>query len=544
MALADVSAHDEAKPNKVDESTVKIEAAEGTNLKVTFERPDDNGTVYYHYAESYLVSDRNNILSTTKASPTYNKITEGVYSYYYILNTSETTTVTASNKQTTSTTPAVKVAVSTSTVQYLHIAPVDRAGNVGDTIHVKIEPTEVEWNIVTEQIGISDTVNGTDYNSVYASGTNTYYVRSDGRTPFELKYKSYVQGMADDDYQIDHQQFEVATPGMNKEVFETVLPLSDASVAGTVVLDGSLFERSVYGSDVLRDVGYSAANRQSKAVINNFTQAFVGNPSQSGKTVTVVPHAGAGYVNEDEQDDVKWSDSTADASNKITLILDGEGPVIAGLELLKNRELIDKNAGDLQINVTATDTLSGVKEFYIKISNEDNYMNETYYPREDGSIHIELTADTPIFGGDFRVTAYAVDNVGNENKQSFTTLEFGLSTELTRILAPHEPLFSCGESGILRITSFGYADRVEVTFPAEFTALNPELNCVFDYTMFPKYKQEETIQFMVPLGTTAASEYIVTVRAYKGEKQLEDYPAFSLLAVQGSVLDELRTRLR
>ena len=49
---------------------------------------------------------------------------------------------------------------------------------------------------------------------------------------------------------------------------------------------------------------------------------------------------------------------------------------------------------------------------------------------------------------------------------------------------------------------------------------------------------------MIPLYTSESTSYEVTVRAYKGDRKLEEHPVISTMAVSGSVLDELRTRLR
>ena len=65
---------------------------------------------------------------------------------------------------------------------------------------------------------------------------------------------------------------------------------------------------------------------------------------------------------------------------------------------------------------------------------------------------MEVTQEEPVFNGEFTVTGYAVDNVGNETQETWRVTEFALDTEITRILAPHEPLFKRGESGILHIT--------------------------------------------------------------------------------------------
>ena len=85
---------------------------------------------------------------------------------------------------------------------------------------------------------------------------------------------------------------------------------------------------------------------------------------------------------------------------------------------------------------------------------------------------------------------------------------------------------------------------MEVIFPESMTALNPDLNTTFYYEDTPAYRQEENLQFMVPLYTQENENLTITVRAYKEGKQLEDYPAISIIGIEGSVLDEIRTRLR
>jgi hypothetical protein len=111
-----------------------------------------------------------------------------------------------------------------------------------------------------------------------------------------------------------------------------------------------------------------------------------------------------------------------------------------------------------------------------------------------------------------------------------------------RILEPHTPVFKCGESGILKVEVRGYAERVEVEFPEELLRLCPELNRSITYEV-PQYIQGETLQFMIPLYTPENNSYQITVRAYKGEKTVEKHLRVSVVE-GGSVLDELRTRLR
>lgn len=268
-------------------------------------------------------------------------------------------------------------------------------------------------------------------------------------------------------------------------------------------------------------------------------QKFTISRDLSGQTIQVIPVAEA-----DKESDKVYSAHELDEKNKITLIADGEAPVIRGLEIMEDRDLIDRRDGSITVTVTADDDLSGVKDFYVVIKNTDNAITKTYLPDVDGSIRITITEDEPIFSGDFTVLGYAVDNVGNENNLSYGTTEFALASSVERILSPHDPIFKCGESGILTFTTWGYADRVEVIFPESMTALDPTLNKVYDYTDCPGYMITEHLQFMVPLYTPENQNLEITVRAYKGDKKLEDHPTISVIGVSGTVLDEFRTRLR
>lgn len=253
----------------------------------------------------------------------------------------------------------------------------------------------------------------------------------------------------------------------------------------------------------------------------------------------IYPRAGA-----DWDDGIFYSAQEEDLRHGLILIGDGEPPVIRGMETLRNLSLIDRRENTLILNLTAEDELSGVEEFCLTVYNTDNNCSRRFEPDDRGLIQVELTADDPVFSGDFTAVAYAVDHVGNEISVSEETTEFGLTARIDRILPPHTPVFQNGESGILSIGVWGYPDYVEIEFPAEMTEQNPELNCRFEYTDKPRYCQEEKIQFMIPLYTPANADYTITVRAYKEGKQLEQYPELSIVEVEGTVLDDFRTRLR
>ena len=49
---------------------------------------------------------------------------------------------------------------------------------------------------------------------------------------------------------------------------------------------------------------------------------------------------------------------------------------------------------------------------------------------------------------------------------------------------------------------------------------------------------------MIPLEAAEGGEYTITVRAYKGDSRLEEFPELAVLEVNGSILEDIRTRLR
>ena len=89
------------------------------------------------------------------------------------------------------------------TIQYLHVAPADVAGNIGETVHIRIGSLsgaeDVRWKLYTEQLEIAQE------QGVHPAGKEkTYYVCSDGETPITLYYSAYMDGPATAYYQPNH----------------------------------------------------------------------------------------------------------------------------------------------------------------------------------------------------------------------------------------------------------------------------------------------------------------------------------------------------
>lgn len=531
LYLNGVTASDMAAPDKISEE-VEIEALSNTKVRIRWKEPVDNGTEYFHMVESYLLQTEKPLCSS---NITRNTLTSGVAGYYYLTDDTAFTRVTAANGRYTADNTGILefAAREQNQIKYLHVAAVDVAGNLSETTHIRVESGDgnVEWKLYTSQLELESGEN------VYESRENVWYVRSDGSTPFTLNFQSYLDGQASQEYQPNYVIFESRVEG---ETARNILFTPSHSIQdGEIRTEAEGLTFSQQGNSLLELYPYSVTVRSGKNRELSAVQKFLLRPDLSGTEIQILPVAGA-----NKEEKVVFSDYDRDKENGIIVIADGEAPVISGMELMENMELIDRRNGSLMLTVSAVDELSGLRELYIAIVNTDNAIEKIFRPDDDGRIRIEITGDDPIFSGDFALTAHAVDNVGNVAEIVYGTTEFALEARVERILEPHDPVFKNGESGILTFSVWGYADRVEVEFPEEMTAENPELNRTFIYTDMPAYLREERLQFMIPLYIPGNQSYTITVRAYKGDRKLEEYPAVGVVQVDGTVLDELRTRLR
>ena len=399
-----------------------------------------------------------------------------------------------------------------------------RDGSLGIVnLYAQWKKEEIKWNICTEKLQIAS-----DENVYYTPKEDVYYVRADGKTPFALNFRAYIEAAGDVNYQPNYIVLETSFQG---ECGQSLL----------YVQSGLQQEQSYKESGTVcwKRCEDSGIKRKEQGRVIEAVQKFLLTNEQSGSRIKVLPIGGA-----EKEGEIIYSDYQKDQKNSITLVADGDAPEIRGMESLQGLQIIDRDAGQVTVNITAADRLSGLGEFYVKVINKDNLREKIFTPEAEGKISLTITGEEALFAGDFAITAYAKDRVGNETQVSCDTTEFALSVKLERILEPHEPIFKRGESGILHITAIGYAERVEVEFSKEMTRMNPELNRTFLYASNPEYQKEETVQFMIPLDAAENVDYTITVRAYKGDKRLEEFPEMAVLEVKGSILDDIRTRLR
>lgn len=536
--LTGVEAADLKAPGKIEEKTVRREDAGNMRIRILFNPPEDTGTLYYHQAKSYLAGSEQMLCAS---NVTCTEVTTGIAGYYYRIDDSERCVLTsenADNRGNLLREPALVVEWP-SGERYLHIAAADRAGNVGESISLKIggDGAGVAWKLSTGQMRADGAWDETDYGSVLAAGEKTYYVKADGNTPFLLSYTGEMGGTPREDYQIDRADFCYSLSGDGMEGRYTIL-LPKGNFTAREELEAGQWGRIAAGNGLLEASMYGRAARTEKGRKLEICQSFTLDRKFHGWSFELTPVIGAAFG-----ENTVFSDPQEDAGHGITLIGDGEPPRVYGMESLEQKLIDREERENLELDLWAEDDLSGVESFYAVLFNLDNHGEIAYYPGEDGHIRIDLSEDSPMFSGDLNLTVCAADGVGNEVTLEEGVTEFGVRAEIVRMLPPHTPEFKRGESGMLQVTVWGYADRLEIQFPEEFVSEDPFLDHVFEYAV-PKEKQEEEIEFMIPLYLSGSREYSVTVRAFKGDRLLERRPVFCTLSVNDTVLRELRTRLR
>lgn len=527
LCLDAVIATDYAAPDVINLKTVQVEAKDKTTFLVGWQMPGDNGTPYFHQVESYLIGD---VDALSKSNITKNTLTSGIKGYYYIVDTYDDTVVTLKDS-TFLQNSEVEITL-VDTTQYLHVAPVDVAGNLGEAVHIRLdtETDAIKWPVYTEQIKIT-----ADKNNIYRKADREYFVKADGVTPFMLAFSGYIDGNAREDYQMIRMIFDC-------EPNETIRNRMELIVPQTTITDEEItftaqdVKKKFGGKLQLSDAGYVMLKKSNQGTKLHVMHKFTLDASYHGQQIYVCPIAGAG-----NDKIITYSDFAVDQTHGIYLIADGQVPNIEGTEVFDALGNLSSDEREDLVFV-ADDEGSGLRDFYAIVTNLDNAAEEIIYS-QNGSLTLELTSNKAVFKGDFVVEFHAVDQVGNELVESYGSTQFKLVAELKRCLEPHTNVYRAGESGMLRLTTYGYAQSVKVEFPEEFIAINPGLNKEYLYEP-PNFISTEEFIFMIPLDVPLGREYQIKVSAYKNSAILEEYLQFSVLQDGGTVLNEIRTRLR
>ncbi len=525
MELLDVSARDEAAPEAVSKYS-KVAAGDGM-IRFTWQRPADNGTLYRHQVSAHELSRGAEI---GRSNITENTLVSGVRGYYYLVDEKEKTSATQANASFTET-PSLEVEVKEG-IRYVHIAAVDVAGNVSKSVHLKVDNSDplVNWPIYTGQIAISS-----GHDSVYPAGEKTWYVRADGQTSFLASFTSHMNHEALPDYQINYNMFQITSPeGM--QVYKVHAPSRAISEEPYTYNIRELL-RETDGARILTDGMYTQMVRRENNKHLSLDQGFVVSPEKDGQSLQLIPVAGAVMKN----GKLQYSDKALDALNGVTLIADAQAPVVSGLEKLEHFEELDRTTEEAVVTITADDSGSGVRELYAVIQNAEDYSSKTV-TAEGGILTLDFRdVESSLYNGYFSVKVYAVDRVGNTFVYSGDLCFFTMETKLYRILEPQGREFQAGESGMIQVDTCGYAEEIFIYYPSKWQEKGSPEYELLTYEGEVPFQGSRQLQFMVPLEVPDDT-YVFRIRAIsRYGRELETTEE---LQVEGSVLDDFRTRLR
>lgn len=526
--LHGVAATDKNAPEAVSPDTVEIEPVDANKVNVVFARPADTGTTYYHKAESY---NRTTNRKISTSNLTVDTLVSGVVGYKYIVNESENARIEELNRYLSyaGTEPYIGVVMGDA-VRYLHIAAVDRSGNCSEIISVKLSKKEVIfWPVITEKINIKKEP------WVYQR-ENAYYVKADGTTSFEISFDSRLCGTALPEYQINQVGICVTESDTAAEgIIYMNIPTAKNMGAGSEVYRNADIRKLYAGEFVLTDTSFTEVRRNNYCKDVEVVQTFSVPRELDGSKIILTPSAAVVTT------DIKvFSDKESDQKNGIVILADGEGPEIKGLEELENIQNQD-GEWEYDLLIEVEDGGSGLQSASLEILNQDNGGYERV-DAHDGIIKIRLNSEQAIFLGNFIVTVTAVDNVGNESVSSYGMDGIAIHAYVENLQGFPQTQFKKGQPGRLQISGSGYMEQIEVYFPQEWSEYDPTLNKVYQYEK-TEFLKKETLEFAVPLNIPEG-EYTINVRGYKGDTMAEADVKLLAIQVKGSVLDDIRTRLR
>ena len=527
--LHGVAATDKAIPDAVAIDSVQIKAVDENKVNVVFVKPEDNGTTYYHKAESY---DRKTQRKISISNMTVDTLISGVVGYKYGVNDKEDAGLeeldcylSYAGKE-----PYVSVEME-DTIQYLHLAAVDKSGNCSEVIHVKLSEQEVIfWPIITEKIKIKKVP------GIYQS-ENSYYVKADGTSAFEVSFNSRLCGTALPEYQINQVGFGVAENSKDTEGQLYVnIPMTEKIGAGSQMYHNADIRKQYEGEFCLMDASFTEVRRSNYCKDVEIKQNFSIPRDLHGAKIILTPQA-AVITNTHRIS----SDKESDRKNGIELWADGEGPEIIGLDVFRNLQMAHENNWDCNLQITARDKESGLRSLSLEIRNQDNGGFERI-DDIDGTINLKVSSEHTLFLGNYIVMATAVDNVGNETVISYGMDGICVYAHIENMQGQVQNQFKKGQKARLQICATGYVDRIEVSFPQEWTEQNPTLNRIYQYET-TEFSKKESLEFPVPLHV-ADGKYNIVVQGYKGNTMAEANVELLTVQIEGSVLDEIRTRLR
>ena len=510
---------DITSPNPVSEAYLMYDNSDGC-VSINWCMPDDNGTDYRYMACAYRMSDVMNG-SNMRAQTNIRSldIKTGIYSYYYLIDTSPTrdasyisengNVLMSAWSEVSGSAPdayfdewyknasyekklsSVRI-IPDGTDKYIHIIATDRAGNDSIVFDMAVDGdgAHIPYPLKTGDLVMTPSEN------VYAdtSRDRTYYVRADGSTAFSIGWSAFLVGYARSTYQPDVARFHMS--GSEYAEFEF-----DRNPYVMNDCDAVLLSSSVFGPFLLKSEGIMDAVRRENSTSFSITGRFT---TMSEEEMYIYPSAHARFESGlsvyGSDEGMVSSDRNDDLDNGITIIGDKTFPEsyvsVNGSEYLRLREcdisnvstqfVIDRRCEEVNIDLYVRDSGSGLKGgFEIRVINLDNGLNEKY--ESDGEhFRLELKMDpssedvcfdNKLFNGRFIVCISSEDNVGNygtEESAGITELDADVKIirtldEITGSLIDSfgNMYMKKGESGYVSSRVWGYPDAVLVSFDDE-----------------------------------------------------------------------------
>lgn len=532
MELLGAAAKDLNPPEKPSAESLGYGNLLNRKKRISWEIPEDNGTLYYHQVELY--QKENTQTPKLVSNRTENILTSQVKGCYVLQDKNAATQVTEKNGSFTAKCFwDVEALGRKAAGSYLHIAAVDKAGNISDTLHVDLEhftapEKEVDSlpDLKTEPLQIAKGEN------TWYAGSGLWYVRADGRSAFLVTLAGSSQA---------EEAVTAITCGelrCGKEGLRWQIPAALADSGETKVNPNSIVKTAAADFPMKSGMQLQLTTYDSGQRLT-VEQGLLLEKKQQGKCYEIFPGIGAEYRGEEI-----WSKEAEDRKNGLKVIGDGEAPEVFGLSALQGIDGENIRTGKTTIHLWAEDTLSGLQTLRLHVLNMDNTCEETFEADAEGHLRVTGNPELPLWNGKLLLTVEAVDRVGNCYTKEIILTGLELKLRVERVLPPTEPIFKGGEAGKLYITVTGEVSRMEIKFPEEMTALNPELNRTLTYEV-TKPETKEELLFFVPLYTPGKVNYPVTVKAYgPGGGCREGTAYLSVVEAEGTILAELRTRLR
>ena len=513
---------DIAAPNKPIniEDNIVVNNKEGT-ISFKWGVPDDNGTTNFFRAAR--ITNLSNFASDKATNEEDFLYTSGLKGYYYVLDHSETTKVTKSNTFVENSNITLNVNLDDSTPLYFHVAAVDNAGNLGETLTLSSDTTgpnifrQETMPIYTNKITISSNVKNYHLSN---ANSNTYWVQGskNKESKFNLSFEGFAKHEMRENYQINQALYDVTLKTEKQNIKEYMY--------NTVAQTG------VYNTTTANGGEYLVTNRVldfNSALLQRFkwnrlrnTTIVTADAEYDNQTVTLVPEARAVYTfNAPGQTSSRdaWeingklhNGAAADELNKINLIIDSTTPTVTIPDEFKEDEIthrvplitepttfpvsyvdyvrdvdpsnpeygsgVTDGIGNITVIVTQEQTDDGGPS-KTKIYNE-NTVNKPFkvIPADDKSGRIDISIDPYTYeemSGFIKIKVEITDNVGNTVSKEYRFLVMTLNTEIERAKTlPAAEYFKGGEHGSIKTETNGFIDQIEYIFPSALDSLAAE----------------------------------------------------------------------